>query len=154
MAPKQTMTWNGEADVKLLLAILKVTNAKPDFDAVAKELTTDVVTCTTRAVQERLKKLRKMVGPVDHNAQTPTKTATTLAQDTRKDAATPTGVKKTGKPAAAGNEKKRKAAVDVSDDGDMIASDDGNIEVFTPSKKRKLQAMVEDSGDLGEEIKA
>ena len=76
-----------------------------------------MVTCTTRAVQERLKKLRKMVGPVDPNAQTPKKTATTLAQDARKDAATPTGVKKSRKPAAAGNEKKRKAAVDISDDG-------------------------------------
>ncbi|KAJ9627031.1 hypothetical protein H2203_003491 [Taxawa tesnikishii (nom. ined.)] len=54
------MNWNGDADRALLLAILKTQDVKIDFDAVAQELTTEATTCTPRAVQERLKKLKRM----------------------------------------------------------------------------------------------
>ena len=60
-----------------------------------------------------MKKLRKMVGPVDPN--TPKKTATTKAS--RKDGTTPAGIKKTRKPVAGGKAKKGKAAVNISDAG-------------------------------------
>ena len=77
-----------------------------------------MVTCTPRAVQEHLKKLRKLVGPVDSNAQSPSKkTATTPAKAARKDAATPTGVKKTRTPTTGGKGKKGKAAIKDDDAG-------------------------------------
>ena len=50
----------GNANQKLLLSILKVQDVKVDFEAVAKALSTDGVTCTPRAVQEQLKKLKKV----------------------------------------------------------------------------------------------
>ncbi|KAL2357237.1 hypothetical protein BJ546DRAFT_1058838 [Cryomyces antarcticus] len=54
------MNWDGGADLKLLLAILKTQNVTVDFDSVAQELSTPSVVCTPRAVQERLKKLKKI----------------------------------------------------------------------------------------------
>ncbi|MCJ1426799.1 hypothetical protein MMC29_004702 [Sticta canariensis] len=51
------MTWNAAADQNLLNAIIAVHGISVDFTAVAQRLN-----CTPRAVQERLKKLRKMVG--------------------------------------------------------------------------------------------
>ena len=64
-----------------------------------------------------MKKLRKIVGPVDPNTQTPKKAATTPAKASRKEAATPTGIKKTRKPANGGKGKKGKAASIASDAG-------------------------------------
>ncbi|KAL9137930.1 MAG: hypothetical protein Q9175_000840 [Cornicularia normoerica] len=159
MSGKQTMTWNGEADAKLLLAILKVSDVKPDFDAVAKQasltslqLTTDEVTCTPRAVQEHLKKLRK-IAQAEADPTTPGKATTiTPSKASRKVAATPTGAKKTRKPVAGGKGKKGKAAAIVDDAEDLpvkveTGSDDEND---TPTKKRKYQATIDDSSDIGE----
>ena len=71
-----------------------------------------MVTCTPRAVQEHLKKLRKIAqGAGDSTAQTPPGKATGKA------VATPTGVKKTRKPATGGKGKKGKTATNVDDAG-------------------------------------
>lgn len=57
---EQRLTLTGDADAKLLLAVLRTSNVKIDADAVSQELSTDTITCTPRAVQERLKKLKKV----------------------------------------------------------------------------------------------
>ncbi|MCJ1336484.1 hypothetical protein MMC09_001760 [Bachmanniomyces sp. S44760] len=49
------MTWDGPANQQLLLSILAAHDIKVDFGAVAARLG-----CTARAVQEQLKKLKKM----------------------------------------------------------------------------------------------
>lgn len=50
----------GEADRKLFLSILRDQNVKVDSKAVATALSTGTTHCTPRAVEERLKKLKKM----------------------------------------------------------------------------------------------
>ena len=76
------------------------------------QLTTETTTCTPRAVQEQLKKLRKMAQAgsttpsTDNKQSTPTPTKSTTAS--RKGAGTGAGVKKSRKPAAAGGRKGRK----------------------------------------------
>lgn len=147
------MTWNGEADAKLLLAILKVSDVKPDFEAVAQQLTTDEVTCTPRAVQEHLKKLRK-IAQADVDPTAPGKAATTTpVKASRKAAATPAGVKKTRKPAAGAKGKKGKAAANVNDAEDVpVKMETGSDDEYDtpPSKKRKYEDAVNDSSDVGE----
>ncbi|CAF9921978.1 MAG: hypothetical protein ALECFALPRED_001987 [Alectoria fallacina] len=149
MSGKQTMTWNGEADAKLLLAILKVSDVKPDFEA----LTTDDVTCTPRAVQEHLKKLRK-VAQAEADPTAPGKsTITTPVKAARKAAATPNGVKKTRKPATAGKGKKGKAAANVDDaEGAPIKMETGcdNDNDAPTFKKRKYKDFGDVSSDVGE----
>ena len=109
---------------------------KPDFEAVARQastqsasppkisgltslqLSTDEVTCSTRAVQEHLKKLRK-IAQAEADPTAPGKPTTTPpAKASRKAAgAAPTGVKKTRKPATGGKGKKGKTPLNVEDAG-------------------------------------
>lgn len=56
----QRLILAGDANAKLLLAALRTSNVKIDADAVSQELSTDTITCTPRAVQEQLKKLKKV----------------------------------------------------------------------------------------------
>ncbi|KAI9850497.1 MAG: hypothetical protein M1830_007014 [Pleopsidium flavum] len=80
------MTWDGVADQQLLLSILAAHEIKIDFDAVAANLG-----CTPRAVQERLKKLKKVAGEQNSagppGPKTPSKSK---GAPTNGDAATPT----------------------------------------------------------------
>ncbi|MCJ1267101.1 hypothetical protein MMC22_006986 [Lobaria immixta] len=71
-----SMTWNSIADQNLLLAILSEHSISVDYAAVALRLG-----CTPRAVQERLKKLRKRA----------------VEQDGEGEAVETTPVKRTGK---------------------------------------------------------
>ncbi|PYI19285.1 hypothetical protein BO86DRAFT_398890 [Aspergillus japonicus CBS 114.51] len=50
------MTWNDTADAKLLLAILKTANVKPDYDRIAQYLGPE---CTPIAAQRRIQRLRE-----------------------------------------------------------------------------------------------
>lgn len=81
------------------------------------QLTTDEITCTPRAVQEHLKKLRKIAQAEGDPTAAGKSTTTPPVKAARKATATPTGVKKTRKPAAAGKGKKGKAAANVDDAG-------------------------------------
>ncbi|MCJ1363908.1 hypothetical protein MMC16_003017 [Acarospora aff. strigata] len=85
------MTWDGAADQHLLLSILTTHDVKVDFDVVAANLG-----CTPRAVQERLKKLKKIAAEqkdADPNApKTPTKTKAVITENG--DATTPTPKKR------------------------------------------------------------
>ncbi|KAI9784692.1 MAG: hypothetical protein M1816_000757 [Peltula sp. TS41687] len=54
---RRTMTWDGNADQQLLLAILSTHTIKLDHAAIAQRLGPN---CTPRAVEERLKKLKKL----------------------------------------------------------------------------------------------
>ncbi|KAF6238677.1 hypothetical protein HO173_003183 [Letharia columbiana] len=162
MSGKKTMIWNGDADAKLLLTILKVSDVKPDFEAVAQQ----AITCTPRAVQEHLKKLRK-IARADADPTAPGKATTTTpvkasrkaaalpagVKKTRKPAALPAGVKKTRKPAAGAKGKKGKAAANVDDAKNVpvemeTGSDDDND--TRTSKKRKYEDAVTDPSDVGE----
>ncbi|KAK4984847.1 hypothetical protein LTR66_008363 [Elasticomyces elasticus] len=53
------MTWDAETNLKLLLAVTKVQAVKIDYEAVAKELSTDNVTCTPKAVMDQMRRLKK-----------------------------------------------------------------------------------------------
>ncbi|RAK74862.1 uncharacterized protein BO72DRAFT_409433 [Aspergillus fijiensis CBS 313.89] len=50
------MTWNEAADAKLLLAILKTGNVKPDYDRIAQYLGPE---CTPIAAQRRIQRLKE-----------------------------------------------------------------------------------------------
>ncbi|PYH77547.1 hypothetical protein BO82DRAFT_435803 [Aspergillus uvarum CBS 121591] len=50
------MTWNNTADAKLLLAILKTANVKPDYDRIAQYLGPE---CTPIAAQRRIQRLKE-----------------------------------------------------------------------------------------------
>lgn len=84
----------------MLVSILKLQDVKVDFEAVANELSTDTITCTPRAVQEQLKKLKKVARKDDDGPET------------GKDGATPNAKPKTTTPAS-----KRKTAIDPTDAG-------------------------------------
>ncbi|TKA64208.1 hypothetical protein B0A49_09166 [Cryomyces minteri] len=105
------MNWDGEADLKLLLAILKTQNVTVDFDTVAQELSTPSVVCTPRAVQERLKKLKKM--------------ATNRRQVFTSRAASPSADGVAGPKQKVATPRKKKAT-------------EGDDEVESPAKKRKV----------------
>lgn len=158
MSGKQTMNWNGEADAKLLIAILKNSDVKVDLDGIAKQLTTDTTTCTPRAVQEHLKKLRKIAqGNADPSspakstiASSKASSSHTPAKTPRKRAATPAnGVKKPRKPAAGGKGKKGKAATVVDDaDDSSVKPEAGSDEEdsYTPSSKKRKYDDTADNG--------
>ncbi|KAI9755050.1 MAG: hypothetical protein M1815_005215 [Lichina confinis] len=57
MPHRRAMSWDGDADQHLLLAILATHSVKLDYVSVAKRLGPH---CTGRAVEERLKKLKRM----------------------------------------------------------------------------------------------
>ncbi|KAK4985486.1 hypothetical protein LTR66_008157 [Elasticomyces elasticus] len=65
------MTWDAETNLKLLLAVLKVQAVNIDYEAVAKELSTDNVTCTPKAVSDQMRRLKKQV--LGSGASTPIK---------------------------------------------------------------------------------
>ncbi|KAI4724874.1 hypothetical protein E4T49_07347 [Aureobasidium sp. EXF-10728] len=54
------ITWDAEADRKILLAVLKdpSASANVDWDALAAELTTDAATCTVSALKKHISRIR------------------------------------------------------------------------------------------------
>ncbi|KAG9709573.1 hypothetical protein KCU73_g11790, partial [Aureobasidium melanogenum] len=54
------ITWDAEADRKILLAVLKDPSASAniDWDALAAELSTDTVTCTVSALKKHISRIR------------------------------------------------------------------------------------------------
>ncbi|MCJ1480312.1 hypothetical protein MMC06_000467 [Schaereria dolodes] len=111
----------GAADQQLLLSILAEHDIKLDFDAVSKRLG-----CTARAVQERLKKLKKLAtDEADGSSITPAKASTKKASS---DEATPTKKRKVVTPkspkvakASTGKGKGKK----VKEDAKTSAADGG-----------------------------
>ncbi|GAB7347886.1 hypothetical protein MBLNU459_g5412t1 [Dothideomycetes sp. NU459] len=108
------MNWDGEADRKLLLAILKTHAIKVDSDAIAADLSTESSKCTPRAVEERLKKLKKMASG---------STAETTGDGPVEDEPTPDAKPKS-------TPRRKKAAV----------ADDGDDDDPTPTKKARKTA--------------
>ncbi|KAI4750555.1 hypothetical protein E4T52_16876 [Aureobasidium sp. EXF-3400] len=62
------ITWDAEADRKILLALLKdpELSANVDWDALAAELSTETVTCTVGALKKRISRM-KIAAKVDND---------------------------------------------------------------------------------------
>ncbi|CAD0029916.1 unnamed protein product [Aureobasidium pullulans] len=60
MAPKVGITWDAEADRKILLAILKDASvtANINWDDLAAEISTEAATCSVAALKKHLSRLR------------------------------------------------------------------------------------------------
>ncbi|CAD0087344.1 unnamed protein product [Aureobasidium vineae] len=66
------ITWDAEADRKILLAVLKdpSASANVDWDALAAELTTDAATCTVAALKKHTSRIR-VAAKNDNDPKTP-----------------------------------------------------------------------------------
>ncbi|KAK5681199.1 hypothetical protein LTS10_006961 [Elasticomyces elasticus] len=61
MVGKKEIKWDAANDRKLLLGILKLTNVKPDYNALAEFMSTDDCNPSANAVASRLAKLKAKV---------------------------------------------------------------------------------------------
>ncbi|KAK4961307.1 hypothetical protein LTR10_001797 [Elasticomyces elasticus] len=64
MGGKKEIKWDANNDRKLFLAIMKVSNIKPDYEAVAKVMATEDCAPTGTMIANRLSKLRTMAKTV------------------------------------------------------------------------------------------
>ncbi|KAI9827374.1 MAG: hypothetical protein M1826_006299 [Phylliscum demangeonii] len=133
-AAKPKMTWIGDGDRDLLLTILAMHNLKLDHVAIAQRMGPP---CTPRAVEERLKKLRRMIKekgfdqPSDGNAGTTDNGALVKAAPAKKS--------KAPKKASTKSAKGKAGPLKVEDESDTLE---------IPSRKRSFQQFNED--DEGE----
>ncbi|KAK4889016.1 hypothetical protein LTR27_012131 [Elasticomyces elasticus] len=101
---KGEIKWDAANDRKLLLMILKISNVKPDYDALAAAMSTPDCKPSAKAVSVRLGKLKAMANsaagesPSTEKATTPKRKKASLTndQDEDDDEATPDKKKKLG----------------------------------------------------------
>ncbi|KAK5709541.1 hypothetical protein LTR17_019695 [Elasticomyces elasticus] len=104
MGRKKEIKWDTANDRKLFLAIIKVSNIKPDYEAVAKVMATEDCAPTGTMIANRLSKLRTMAKTVAGDEGTAEKAPTPERkkaspvndQDEDDDEATPDKKKKLG----------------------------------------------------------
>ncbi|KAF2219688.1 hypothetical protein BDZ85DRAFT_268191 [Elsinoe ampelina] len=113
----KTMTWDAEADRKLLLAIIQTSDVKVEHEAVAKLMSTDEVTCSVIAIKRRMQKLKEMC---DLESTTKPKKGEKRGAADAEDGDGEGGKKKRGK---AGGEKGAAAKKQTSDQDDAVKED-------------------------------
>ncbi|KAF2811105.1 uncharacterized protein BDZ99DRAFT_462382 [Mytilinidion resinicola] len=123
------MNWTPEADAKLFVKVLNVSNIKLSqdvLDAIASEMSPD---CTGRAIKERIFKLKqKAAGPGNSTAASTTPRAPRTPK-------TPRSAK--GPKSTPGTGRKRKGANVAGPLDDAGTDDDEDIKTFvTPSKQK------------------
>ncbi|MCJ1450343.1 hypothetical protein MMC28_000674 [Mycoblastus sanguinarius] len=155
MSGKKTMTWDGTADLKLLSAILTIHELKIDYPAVAALLGDN---CTVRAVQERIKKLKKDAragidpsNPIKSRGEKPYKKAAAEEEKQVKRA------KKGGAPGGGKSAKGKEPEVKDDDEGGELEEESEKDVAPRLSKKRKYQNDENDgasaeSGAIGSEL--
>ncbi|KAG8630091.1 hypothetical protein KVT40_001710 [Elsinoe batatas] len=109
----KSMTWDAEADRKLLLAILKTSGISIDYKAVATEMSTAEITCTANAIMHRIGRLKEMGGVAPG----------TKGKGGKRGAEAAGGGNKT-KRAKTGGEKVAAAKGGISDEDEAVKEDD------------------------------
>ncbi|KAL8988807.1 MAG: hypothetical protein Q9169_008493 [Polycauliona sp. 2 TL-2023] len=133
--------WTPERDQTLLLKILETSEITANVAKISETWPETEEAPTARAIQERLVRIRAMAGGKGTGTF---KIGTQGARTSPAKSATPS--KSKGGKAGNGNAKKRKSALDDTDESSKSGADDGSP---TPpkSKKAKSEKKVDDNGN-------
>ncbi|MCJ1387206.1 hypothetical protein MMC18_000046 [Xylographa bjoerkii] len=136
------MTWDSNADAQLLLAIIAEQPVSLNFDSVASRMG-----CTPRAIQERLKKLKKLAaGPVEGTLATPSKR---ISKKANEDAPTPKKRKATT-PRAQKSPKNKSAPVKEEQGGPVVSGEESGTEDSSIYTQASIKAENEAEDHLAD----
>ncbi|MCJ1397951.1 hypothetical protein MMC11_001147 [Xylographa trunciseda] len=133
------MTWDSNADAQLLLAIIAEQSVSLNFESVAGRLG-----CTPRAVQERLKKLKKLAADGAEGVQvTPSKRASKKSDDT------PTPKKrKTTTARAPKTPKKNSTPVKEEEEGILVSAEESGVEDSAMNTQASIKVENEEEDEV------